>query len=130
MKQPAKRSINRICRSVAPSSIAPPSEVIEPPSNAATTFRPSTGAKPNRSALHSVCIGFPLLPRQTVLATRFSQIQGPDAPTPFEISGLVPHPDNAKGCPLGDFSGRYHQLDFTTVAERRRTPSSNGERSM
>src|SRR6516165_5795150 len=88
MKQPAKRSINRICRSVAPSSLAPPSEVIEPPSNAATTFRPSSGAKPNRSALHSVCIGFPLLPRQTVLATRFSQIQGPDAPTPFEISGL------------------------------------------
>jgi hypothetical protein len=46
-------------RSVAPSSIAPASEVIAPPSNAATTFRPSTGAKPNRSALHSVCIGTP-----------------------------------------------------------------------
>jgi len=27
--------------------------------------------------------------RQTVLATRFSQIQGPDAPTPFEKCGLA-----------------------------------------
>ena len=57
VKQPAKRSIIRICRSVAPSSVAPASEVIVPPSNAATTARPSTRAKPNRSALHSVCIG-------------------------------------------------------------------------
>src|SRR2546421_10741141 len=60
-----------------------------PPSKAATTARPSTGANPNKSALHSVRIGLPLPPRQTVLATRFSQIQGPDAPTPFEKSGLV-----------------------------------------
>src|SRR5207244_2557691 len=33
--------------------------------------------------------GFPLPPRQTVLATRFSQTQGPDAPIPFEKSGLA-----------------------------------------
>jgi len=46
-------------RSVAPSSKAPPSEVIRPPSNPATTARPSTRANPNRSALHSVCIGSP-----------------------------------------------------------------------
>src|SRR4030095_13024639 len=32
--------------------------------------------------------GVPLALRQTVVATRFSQIQHPDAPTPFEISGL------------------------------------------
>jgi hypothetical protein len=53
----AKRSIRRIARSVAPSSRAPASEVLAPPSNAATTARPSTGANPNRSALHSVGIG-------------------------------------------------------------------------
>src|SRR6266446_6195135 len=88
VKQPAKRSTNRICRSVAPSSIAPASEVILPPSNPATTARPSTGANPNRSALYSVGIGLLPPPRQTVLATRFSQIQGPDAPTPFEKCGL------------------------------------------
>src|SRR4030095_8907808 len=33
--------------------------------------------------------GVPLALRQTVVATRFSQIQHPDAPTPFEKSGLV-----------------------------------------
>src|SRR6516225_6553539 len=33
--------------------------------------------------------GFPLPPRQTVIPTRFSQIQGPDAPTRFERCGLV-----------------------------------------
>src|SRR5229473_5111261 len=89
VKQPANRATNPIARSVAPSSIAPASEVILPPSKAATTARPSTGTNPNKSALHSVRIGLPLPPRQTVLATRFSQIQGPDAPTPFEKSGLA-----------------------------------------
>src|SRR5262249_4610844 len=33
--------------------------------------------------------GLPLALRQTVVAIRFSQIQGPDAPTPYEKSGLV-----------------------------------------
>jgi hypothetical protein len=56
-KQPANRPTKPIARSVAPSSIAPASEVILPPSNAAITFRPSTGAKPNRSGIHSVSIG-------------------------------------------------------------------------
>src|SRR5215831_9115724 len=32
--------------------------------------------------------GVPLALRQTVVATRFSQIQSPDAPTPFEKSRL------------------------------------------
>jgi hypothetical protein len=51
----ANRSTSRIARSVAPSSSAPASELILPPSNPTTTARPSTRAKPNRSALHSVC---------------------------------------------------------------------------
>jgi len=34
--------------------------------------------------------GLPLALRQTVVAIRFSQIQGPDAPTPYEKSGLAP----------------------------------------
>ena len=42
---------------VAPSSSAPASEVIVPPSNPATTARPSTAWKLDRSALHSVGIG-------------------------------------------------------------------------
>jgi hypothetical protein len=58
-KQSANRSTSRIARSVAPSSKPPASEVILPPSNPATTARPSTRANPNRSALHSVCIGSP-----------------------------------------------------------------------
>ena len=33
--------------------------------------------------------GLPLALRQTVAATRFSQIQGPDAPTLFEKCGLT-----------------------------------------
>jgi hypothetical protein len=53
----------------------------------ATTARPSTRATPNRSALHSVSIGLPRHPRQTVLTTRFSQIQAPDAPTPLRNAG-------------------------------------------
>jgi hypothetical protein len=39
-KQPANRPTKSIARSVAPSSIAPPSEVILPPSNAAITSAP------------------------------------------------------------------------------------------
>src|SRR4051812_31074833 len=57
VKHPANRSVSPIVWSVAPSNSAPASEVIVPPSNPATTCRPSTGANPNRSALHSVGIG-------------------------------------------------------------------------
>src|SRR6516162_4895694 len=88
VKQPAKRSINRICRSVAPSSIAPASEVIVPPSKAATTFRPSTGAKPNRSALHSVCIGAPSGPELNRLYNTIFSDLGPRCTYPFEKSRL------------------------------------------
>ena len=49
VKQAANRPTSPIARSVAPSSSAPASEVIAPPSNAATTARPSTGANSNRS---------------------------------------------------------------------------------
>jgi hypothetical protein len=43
--------------SVSPSSSAPASEVIAPPSKAATTWRPSTGANSNTVGLHSVGTG-------------------------------------------------------------------------
>ena len=39
-----------------PNKSAPASEVIAPPSNAATTSRPSTGVKPKKCLLHSVGI--------------------------------------------------------------------------
>src|SRR5918994_3557837 len=57
VKQAAKRRTSPMDRSVAPSSRAPASEVIAPPSKPATTARPSTGAKSNSAGLHSVCIG-------------------------------------------------------------------------
>src|SRR5271169_5662080 len=53
----ANRPTRPIARSAAPSSNAPASDVIAPPSNEATTSRPSTRAKPNKSAVHSVSIG-------------------------------------------------------------------------
>ena len=65
MKHSAKRPTKPIARSVAPNSNAPASDVIAPPSNPATTIRPSTGANPKvlgytlsasgRSANHSNC---------------------------------------------------------------------------
>jgi hypothetical protein len=42
---------------VAPTSSPPASEVLSPPSDAATTWRPSTTSYPNRSRLHCVGIG-------------------------------------------------------------------------
>ena len=56
-KHDASRSTIRIAGSVAPSSSAPASGVIAPPSNAATTWRPSTASNPNTSRVHSVYIG-------------------------------------------------------------------------
>jgi hypothetical protein len=55
----------------------------------AITARLSTRTNSYRSALHSIGIGAPPQPRQTVSATRFSQIRDPDAPTPFEKSRLA-----------------------------------------
>src|SRR3712207_6313728 len=56
-KQAANRSTSLMARSVAPSSSAPASEVIAPPSKDATTARPSTGAKSSCSKIHCVGIG-------------------------------------------------------------------------
>src|SRR6266403_1895561 len=56
-KHDASRSTILIARFVAPSSSAPASDVIAPPSNAATTWRPSTASNPKISGIHSVCIG-------------------------------------------------------------------------
>ena len=67
----------------------PASEVILRPSNTATTFRPSTGAKPDRPALHSVCIGTPLCPEINRFPNSIFSDPRPDAPTPFEKCGLA-----------------------------------------
>jgi hypothetical protein len=48
---PANRSTRRIARSLAPRSKPPASDVIAPPSKAATTSRPATRENPNRSRL-------------------------------------------------------------------------------
>src|SRR3954452_25163350 len=53
-EQPARRPTRLTTRSVAPSKSSPASELIVPPSKPAFTRRPSTGAKPNKSALHCV----------------------------------------------------------------------------
>src|SRR5271166_3517606 len=57
VKQAANRSVSRIAWSVWPSSRAPASEVIAPPSNEATTWRPSTGGNSSKAGVHSVGIG-------------------------------------------------------------------------
>jgi hypothetical protein len=63
-----QRSVIRIARSVAPSNSAPASEVIAPPSKAATTSRPATGANPNKSGVQSVGIGVLRDSREVVAA--------------------------------------------------------------
>src|SRR5262249_53574731 len=76
-------------RSVAPKSSAPASDVIAPPSNPATTARPSTAAKSNNSALHSVGIGALLeSPRSRSRKTTFADSALRCAQL-CEISGLV-----------------------------------------
>jgi hypothetical protein len=57
----------------------PASDVIAPPSTAATTARPSTGANPNKSALHSVGIGALRESMKVVLAQQLSLIRRSDA---------------------------------------------------
>src|SRR5215470_20365681 len=56
-KQQANLFIMPIARSVAPSSNAPASEVTGPASNAAITFRPSTGSNSKKFGVQSVGIG-------------------------------------------------------------------------
>src|SRR3954466_115501 len=56
-KQAARRRVRPSTRSVAPSSNAPASLVMAPPSKDTTTGRPSAGANANRFGLHCVGIG-------------------------------------------------------------------------
>src|SRR5271167_901096 len=86
-KQAANRSVSRIARSVWPSSRAPASEVIAPPSKLATTARPATGGNSNNAGLQSVGIGASygfekICDRNTILSesapqcTRFGEKSG------------------------------------------------------
>src|SRR5437899_6091039 len=94
MKHAAKRSISPIARSVAPNSKAPASDVIAPPSNPATTARPSTGPNSNSSArtgsaLHSVGIGALLESSESPSRKRTFADSAPRCAYGREISGLV-----------------------------------------
>ena len=60
-----------------------------PPSNDATTERPSTAWKPNDAARHCVCIGEPICPELCPCPTTLSHRQNPDAPARYEKSGLT-----------------------------------------
>jgi hypothetical protein len=57
--------------------------------NAVTTLRPSTGVKPNRSALHSVCIGTPPGPEINRSVNSFFSDPRSRCTYPFENSGLA-----------------------------------------
>src|SRR5215471_18575511 len=59
-----------------------------PPSNPATTLRPSTAVKPNRSALHSVGIGTPPDPETNRSGNTIFSDPGPRCTCPFEKYGL------------------------------------------
>src|SRR6202041_3975796 len=59
-KQPPNQLTGPIALSAPPNSNPPASDVTAPPSNSATTGRPSTGVNSLGFALHSVCIGEPL----------------------------------------------------------------------
>ena len=58
-----------------------------PPSNDATTARPSTGANPNRSGLHSVGIGALLCSAIRLCCRRTFADPGPDHITPVRDAG-------------------------------------------
>src|SRR5215831_9643766 len=60
-----------------------------PPSNPATTLRPSTAVKPNRSALHSVGIGTPPDPETNRSGNTIFSDPGPRCTCPFEKYGLA-----------------------------------------
>lgn len=51
---------------------------------------PPDSAHPNRSALHSVCVGTLLFLTQTAATTRLSRTRSPDAPIPMRNLGWVP----------------------------------------
>jgi hypothetical protein len=66
----------------------PASEVILPPSKAATTAPPAIGAIPNRSALHSVCVGLPVPETNHSCNTIFSDLPAPST-YPYEKCWLA-----------------------------------------
>src|SRR5207302_10269586 len=68
-----------------------------PPSKAATTARPSTGANPNKSALHSVRIGLPPASETNRSCNTIFSVPGPRCTYPFEKSGLALHPGTHEG---------------------------------
>src|SRR5581483_8650571 len=90
MKHSAKRSIIPMASSVAPNSNAPASDVIAPPSNPATTLRPSTDANSNSSGLHSVAIGALLESPESLCCTNTFADSAPRCASMSEISGLEP----------------------------------------
>ncbi len=83
LKQAASLRVSPITRLAAPSSGAPASEVIRPPSNDATTARPSTRANSNSSGLHSVGVGGLLRPAQNALSQKHFCRFGPPMYRPF-----------------------------------------------
>src|SRR6516165_7421174 len=94
-KHPARRRVMSILRSAAPSRTAPESEVIEPPSNAATTGRPSTGGNAKSSELHSVCIGAPYGFEKSRVGNRFLSDSQPRC-TCFGEKSALAHLDHIK----------------------------------
>src|SRR3954453_11654444 len=88
LKQAARRRVRPSTRSVAPSSNAPASLVMAPPSKEATTARPSARAKSNWSGLHCVGIGDLLCCAIRLCRRRTSLNQSPDAPDSCERCGL------------------------------------------
>src|SRR5215831_18233272 len=85
IKAAANRLIKPIARSVVPKSSAAASEVIAPPSNAATTSHPSTGANPNKSVVQYIGIGASL----ESLESRCDTTTFADSALRCEISGLT-----------------------------------------
>jgi hypothetical protein len=78
VKHDANLSLSRIARSVSPSSRAPASDVIVPPSNAAITWRPAIGANSNSVGLHSgQHRGTPLLRQKPLLQKNFRRFRAP-----------------------------------------------------
>src|SRR3954454_13778127 len=87
-----------------------------PPSKAATTARPSTGANPNKSALHSVRIGLPPASETNRSCNTIFSDPGPRCTYPFEKSGLVTklpdHVSFAEGATLGVPAMTAHRAVF------------------
>src|SRR3954453_15739722 len=89
LKQAARRPVRPSTRSVAPSSNAPASLVMAPPSKDTTTGRPSAGANANRFGLHCVGIGdFLCLNVKPLSQKNFRSIRAPMHLTLVRDAGL------------------------------------------